>query len=189
MEPERKRKKSVGSSKKEEEDNVDVIYDKLCSRHNNTFSVPQLRLWARKIHCGTYADYEVPPRVPMTTGSLPTHHKSNSLTDALTGAAEAVAKVFAPKASPAQPSSSLASGIASTIGISPSKSTELRMKNLEQLRVLHQLHQENIITDKELVEQKMITLRKLSCMKAELFINVSFYLTQFFTLTINCLSY
>ena len=159
-EPDRKRKKSSGSTKKEEEDSVDAIYDKLFCTHKESFSVPQLRLWARMIHCGTHDSYEIPPHVPMIIGNTP-HPKANSLTDAITGVAEAVAKAFAPQTTPTQSSNS--SCIAT--GISPGKSTEIRMKNLEQLRVLHQLHQEKIIDDKELVEQKSIilcTLRKLS---------------------------
>ena len=159
--PERKRKKFAGSSKKEEEDSVDAIYDKLLSKHKESFSVPQLRLWARMICCGTHEDYEIPPHVPMIIGTTP-RQRTNSFTEALTGAAEAVARAFAPQTTPAQSSSS-SSHVAT--GISPGKSTEIRMKNLQQLRVLHQLHQESILTDKELVEQKSVilgTLRKLS---------------------------
>ena len=160
-EPERKREKSTGSSKKEEEDSVDIIYDKLFCKHKDSFSVPQLRLWARMSHCGMHEDYEIPPHVPMIIGNTP-RQKTNSLTEAITGAAEAVARAFSPRSTPVQTSSST-SHVAT--GISPGKSTEIRMKNLEQLRALHQLHQENIITEKELAEQKSIilaTLRKLS---------------------------
>lgn len=147
-EPERKRKKSTGSSsKKGEEDSVDIIYDKLFSKHKESFSVPQLRLWVRMIHCGMHEDYDNPPHVPMIIGTTP-HQKTSTFTEALTGAAEAVARAFAPQTTPSQSSSS--SGHVAT-GISSGQSTEIRMKNLEQLRVIHQLHQENIITDKELV--------------------------------------
>ena len=161
MTPMRKRKKSTASSSKKGEDSVDIIYDKLFSKHKDSFSVPQLRLWARMIHCGTHEDYDNPPHVPMIIGTTP-RQKTSTFTEALTGAAEAVARAFAPQTTPIQSSSS-SSHVAT--GISPGKSTEIRMKNLEQLRVLHQLHQDNIITDKELVEQKSIilgTLHKLS---------------------------
>lgn len=46
-------------------------------------------------------------------------------------------------------------------GISPGKSTELRMKNLQQLRVLQQLYDDSIVSDKELAEQKEIVLTAL----------------------------
>lgn len=45
------------------------------------------------------------------------------------------------------------------------QATELRMKNMEQLRYLQGLYNDNIITEDELVEQKQMileTIRKLS---------------------------
>ncbi len=129
--------------------------------------MPQLRLWARMIHCGTHEDYQEPPHVPMITGMPPKRPKKDSLTEALTGAAEAVAKAFAP--SPSQPLSASSSHLipttSGTVGISPGKSVELRMKNLQQLRVIQQLYEENILSDSELTEQKAIildALRKLA---------------------------
>ena len=74
------------------------------------FSVPQLRLWSRMIHCGTYAVYENPP---MITGSFP----SNSLTEALTGAAEAVVIVFAPPVNSGQSYSASNSAMPTMFGI------------------------------------------------------------------------
>ena len=77
-EPDRKRKKSTGSSsKKGEKDSVDIIYDKLFSKHKESFSVPQLRLWARMIHCGTHEDYDNPPHVPMIIGTTPCKKKQH----------------------------------------------------------------------------------------------------------------
>ncbi len=93
-EPEKKKKKpSESSSRRQDKEEVEVIFK---SKHDNSYTVPQLKLWARMIHCGTHKDYEDPPRVPMITGTPPKRPKKDSLTEALTGAAEAVAKAFAP---------------------------------------------------------------------------------------------
>lgn len=53
----------------------------------------------------------------------------------------------------------------SHLGVSPGKAIDLRMKNLQQLRYLQQLYEDNILSDRELAEQKRIvleSLRKLS---------------------------
>ena len=51
-----------------------------------------------------------------------------------------------------------------SISLSPSKTVDLRMKNLQQLRYLRQLLDDNILTAEEYQEQKLIivtALRKL----------------------------
>lgn len=155
-EPVKKKKKS-GSSRQEKEGEVDEIYEKLKKKHDGSYTSPQLKLWARMVHCGTHDDYDDPPQVPMITGTQPKNHKKDSFTAAITGAAEAVAKVLSP-----QPVSLMSSSESSgNMGISPGKSTELRMKNLEQLRVLQQLYEENILSDSEFSEQKSIVLKAL----------------------------
>jgi len=53
-----------------------------------------LRLWARTIIAKTHDDMDNPPKVPMITGSVQRQPRSESLTDALTSAASAVAKAF-----------------------------------------------------------------------------------------------
>ena len=47
------------------------------------------------------------------------------------------------------------------LGIAPEKSADLRMKNLQQLRYLQQLHDDNILSDTEFLEQKGIILDAL----------------------------
>ena len=167
-EPKRKKKKkrqsSVPSRRQSKEDELEEVYSKLRIEHGTDYSVPQLKLWARMIICGTHDNYTDPPRVPMIMGK---HSKLPK--PALTGAAEAMARVFSP---PTQPVSvtvcTTASTIASTtasssststaIGISPGKATDLRMRNLEQLRVLQKLYEEKILTETEFLEQKNIIL-------------------------------
>ena len=48
-----------------------------------------------------------------------------------------------------------------SMGISPGKAADLRMKNLEQLRYLQSLYEDNIVTQDELVEQKRMILDAL----------------------------
>lgn len=80
------------------------------------------------MQCGTHDDYDNPPHVPMITGVLPkrANRAHDPLTTAFTGAAEAIAKAFTHL--PSQPQSSVSGS--GTVGISPGKKTELRMKNI-----------------------------------------------------------
>ena len=160
-EPKSKKRKSAKSCKcQKKEDELEQVYTKLKEKQKGSdYSTPQLKLWARMIVCGTHDDYEDPPRVPMFTGAHSKQQKQNSFTEALTGAAEAVARAFSPPppvplptctSSPSIPITSMSGNV----GISPGKSTDLRMKNLQQLRVLQQLYDEKVIDNADLVEQK-----------------------------------
>ena len=149
--------------RKEKEDEVEDIFDELKSMHKSDFTSPQLKLWAKMLYCGTHDKYDEPPKVPMITGSIPTHSKKESFTQALTGAAGAVVKALtpSPKSVPSSVTGS-SCGHSANIRISPGKSTQLRMQNLQQLRVLQQLYY--VLFDSELAEQKGIildTLRRL----------------------------
>ena len=46
-------------------DDADTIYQSLKKKHCEAYSVPQLRLWARMIHCLTHDSCDTPPRVPV----------------------------------------------------------------------------------------------------------------------------
>ncbi len=87
--------------------------------------------------------------------------KKDSLTKALPGAAEAVAKVFAPPQALPISSSNPVCTSSGGIGISPGKSDDLRMKNLQHLRFIQQLYKENILSETELTEPKAIILAAL----------------------------
>ena len=67
---------------------------------------------------------------------------------------------------PAQSSSHPSVGASpGNVGVSPGRSIELRMKNFEQLRYLHQLMDDGILTTTEFIEQKekiLSSLRKLN---------------------------
>ena len=84
---------------------------------------------------GTHDDKEEPPRVPMIT-------KQETLSDALAGAATAFVNAFR-----STPATSVPNIPASSVGISPGKTADIRMKNLQQLRFLQQLMGDRIISE------------------------------------------
>ena len=163
-EHDKKKPKSQGCSKRSDvEDEVEMVYNKLAAKHTDSgvYSAPQLRLWARMIQSGTHDDYDDPPRVPQITGLSPKYTKKETLTDAITGAAVAIAKVFSPK--PKTPECPIPK--VKSVGISPGKSAELRMQNLQQLRFLQQLMEENVLSQSEFIEQKTMILEALRQLK------------------------
>ena len=86
----------------------------------------------------------------------PNRHKE-SLAESITQGITALSKAF--HALPVQPNISSSSSTA--CGISPGKSIDLRMKNLEQLRYIQQLYEDNILTDAEFKEQKQNILESI----------------------------
>ena len=159
--PKKRKTDSSGSRRQDGEDAVESIYQDLLIEHSDAYSKPQLRLWARMIHCGTHDDYNDPPRVPLITGAAPNSKRQknqNSVSDAFTDAARAVANVFSPPVNVQNTNCSVA-------GVSPGKTVELRSKNLEQLRYIQQLYEDNILSDVEFAEQKRIILDAIRKLK------------------------
>uniref|UniRef100_A0A1X7VTE4 SHOCT domain-containing protein n=1 Tax=Amphimedon queenslandica TaxID=400682 RepID=A0A1X7VTE4_AMPQE len=105
-----------------------------------------------------HESYDTPPDIPAFTGSAPKKLKIDTMSDALTNAAVAFANAF-------NTSTSGKSSCTSTSStLSPSKSTELRMKNYEQLRYLQNLYDDGILTESEYTKQKeniLLSLRNL----------------------------
>lgn len=152
-EPSRKKRKQSKEAKFEE------IYSKLKSQQEgSTYTVPQLKLWARMIDCGTHEDYKDPPNVPMITGT-PQRRQKESFSEVLAGAAETIIKAFSTPQNP--PATLNLKSTPGATGISPGKCTDLRSKNLQQLRVLQELYEDKILSDSELAEQKAIVLDAL----------------------------
>ena len=78
-------------------------YKTFTDKHGDTYSVPQRRLWARTLHCGTHDSFETPPPLPMF-GPPPKRPKKDrdSLAESITNAAVAITKAFSPPTSTAQ---------------------------------------------------------------------------------------
>jgi hypothetical protein len=156
-----KGKKRRREPEKSSEDDVDTIYQELKEKHKDKYTIPQLRLWARMIHCGTHDGYDNPPAVPMFSGTQPKRPRKESLADTIAESVAAFSKAFGSN-SPAQSSTSSPTP---TLGLSPGKSIDLRMKNLQQLRYIQQLFEDNILSEPEFLEQKkniLESLRKLN---------------------------
>ena len=67
----RRAKGELHSSKRaEREEEVDDIFYNLKKKHKDSFSGPQLRLWAQMIAAGIHDDMDNPPNVPMIVGGL-----------------------------------------------------------------------------------------------------------------------
>ena len=101
----------------------------------------------------------------MITGITHKRPKKESLSDAISGAAVAFVKAMKStsdeKASDSSQKGDEQNLNVNQLGISPEKSADLRMKNLQQLRYLQQLHNDNILSDTEFLEQKGIILDAL----------------------------
>ena len=95
----------------------------------------------------------------MITG-IPKRPKKESMSDALAAAARTVANTFTPLSQAAMSSSQTPSSTPAG-GISPGKSAELCMKNLQQLRYVQQLFKENILSESEFIKQKQMILGAL----------------------------
>ena len=156
----KRRKKGQKQSKLDDrEDELESIFKQLKEKHQDKFSGPQLRLWARMIAAKTHDDLDDPPRVPMITGSVKRNSQpKESLSDAFASAATAIAKVLSPI-----PTVTQTKGAESQATFSPGKKLELRMKNLEQLRQLQQLLEDGILSQEEFASQKIVlcSLNKL----------------------------
>lgn len=150
------------------EEERDSIFKDLKEKHADDYSIPQLRLWARMISTGSHDSLDDPPRVPMILGApLPKKQKQESITTALVGAATAFAKAMSPPPAVTSSSSSDDSPPKSVrsktlVGISPGKTVDLRMKNLEQLCYMQSLMEDGIL---EFLEQKSIIMNALSSLQ------------------------
>ena len=116
-------------------------------RHYDTYSSPQLRLWARMIVSHLNSDRDSPPNIPAFSKNTSGPKRSQqSFSDAITGAAVAFAQALRNDnqctSQPATPTP-----VCTTAGtLSPAKVVDLRMRNFEQLRYLQQLFVDGILT-------------------------------------------
>lgn len=151
------------------------MYEELCEKHGDTlYSEPQLRLWARMIHCSTYDSRETPPPVPIFQGTQPKKARRESLTEVFVDAASAFSRALkspdrsamtSPDRSATKSPDRSTTKVSPGVGISPGKSVELRSKHFEQLRHLQQLYEDKILSENDFLEQKQLildSLRKLT---------------------------
>ena len=144
-EPVKKRSKtSTGTRRELFEDELDEIYEKLREKHQENFTGPQLRLWARMLRSGRYSDYDNAPQVPLITG-MPATKPKESMKDAFTGAATAVVKMIQSGNSAEKGACTPASkSTPTTYMISPIKNSQLRRSCLEDLKKVKELYEESV---------------------------------------------
>ena len=138
-----------------------TIVDQLKKRHSDGSTVPQLRLWAKYIQSMRHDSYEEPPNIPLITGTPDSRKttKKESCSDVLAGAATAIVKAL--KQSPKKCSTPTFV----TRSFSPNSHANLRRKHLEDLRTLHSLYEDGVLSVDEYKEQKqgiLSTLRVLN---------------------------
>ena len=95
----------------------------------------------------------------MITGKSSKRPKRESLSDSIAGAAMAFVNAMKPGVATDMDKST--SPGSNSVGISPGKSTQLRMQNLQQLRYLQQLYEDNILSSDEFTEQKQLVMKSL----------------------------
>ena len=114
------------------------------------------------IHCGTHDGYDIPPAVPMFSSTQPKRPRRESLADTIAEGVAALSKALGSNTVQSSVSTPTPTPTPSqTLGLSPGKSVDLRMKNLQQLRYT-QLFEDNILSEDEFLEQKKESLRKLN---------------------------
>ncbi len=154
----------AGSSKVlkgSDDDEMIQILDKLKKKHLECYTYPQLRLWAKFIHMKRHEDYDEPPNIPLITGSTSKAtrkgSKRESVGEAVADAATAI--VSALKGSPKITNAAVM--VPTSKAYSPNNHANLRRKHLEDLRTLHGLYEDSVLTDLEYTEQKRRILSSL----------------------------
>ena len=130
--------------------------------------LPKLRLRTRMIANGVQESTEEPPNVPMITGTVPKRAKRESLHDVVVDAAKAMAQTFTGSPATSQHvrycTQFICCGIhhschsvttaTSVATIFPSRLADVRLKHYEQLRYLHKMCDDGILSEEEFLEQK-----------------------------------
>ena len=145
---------SMGPSKRQKMEDVDLVFKELKEKHGNSFDTPRLHLWARMVTNKIHEDLDSPPNI-LAFCSTPRRPRQQSLSSAITGAANALVKAFGDTTQESETST------CRQPGVSPGKAVDLRMKNYEQLRYVQQLFDDGILSEKEYMEQKQCILSSL----------------------------
>ena len=151
------------SKRVKREEEIDSIFERLCDRHSENYSDPQLRLWARMQVNGHHNDLDSLPNVRAITGQ-PQHKRKieQPLTEALTGCSTAITNVLMKSQESCEPPCPPPSSTHSLADrISPAGETKLSGQYLQQLNVLQQLRESAALTEEEFKEQKELILNNI----------------------------
>ena len=141
----RQRDEQVSSKYSDREEEMEHIFTELKEKHEEKYDLTKLRLWARLIASNLHHSLDDPPNIPAFYGSAAKRARQNSLSGALSGAASAFAEALT-KGSTDKESTSLT--------CPQEKLTEVRLKNLEQLRYIKELFDDHILSESEYIKQK-----------------------------------
>lgn len=143
----------VSKTEEYEQETLEIV-DELREIHSDKYTVPQYKLWAKYILAKRHSSYDTPPEIPLITGTpVNRKHTKETFNEAVAGAATAIVQALKPT-TPVRPSSSLQ-------GISPVSHANLRRRHLEDIRTLHSLYEDNILSLAEYQEQKQSVLSNL----------------------------
>lgn len=143
----------------EREDEILEMVDRLKEKHSTKYTAPQYRLWAKFIQSKRHDSYDKPPKVGLITGEPDTRQhtrKDSTVSEAMVGAANALAKALNNS-----PKSRSISKPTSSQGISPNSHANLRRKHLEDMKMLHSMYEDGVLTTDEYQEQKENILKSL----------------------------
>ena len=148
------------TQREEKESMVDEIVQELKEKHDESFSDPQYRLWARMIVTAVHSSKDTPPKIPMFTG-VPSRRKAPKVTpeESIITAAAAIAKAVTVASSQTTIiNSPQTQSPLSVSGISPGRAADIRGKSYSQLSTLRKLFQDGILSQDEFDEQKDLIL-------------------------------
>ena len=149
----RKRKADEPELSTKQADRIDELAHELYEKYGETYSMPQLCLWARMLLNKQYKSMDKAPPYPPFQERVPKARKhENNLSDALTSAATAVVGL-------------LNGGDSTGSCMSPGKRARVSGQYLEHLEKLKNLHQSGVLSVEEFEEQKKFALdniRKLN---------------------------
>ena len=153
----KKRKREVHdepSSKRADRDRqIELVFQQLQELHNEQYSGPQLRLWARMKVNGQHDSMESPPNIPLFTPSKVS--KGNSLNEALTSAATAVVSMLKGTSEPSR------QGGPKSEAMSHGKRAHVSGTYLDHLDKLKKLLESGVLSQQEFEEQKRFILNNI----------------------------
>lgn len=167
----RKRKHSATSgiasnenvSANDHEEEVKQTALELSDRHQDRWNMRQYQIWARMFVNNQWDSLDEPPNIPLITGSAKKIPRRENLSEAISGAAVAFAKVLTDQNKGSQGEIPANKQQLST-GISPASKAKLSREYISQLKELQDLRQCGVLDEDEFQEQKMFALNNLRSM-------------------------
>ena len=114
----------VVSKTQSKEAEVDSIYLELKKKHQVSYEIPKLRLWARMIVGGLHGSTDKPPDIPAFHCGEPKKRKE-SIAGAFSGAVDAFVKSVEQKSPQRNHGSSPATDCTAVVAVSPAKVVDL----------------------------------------------------------------